>query len=184
MQYGDLSTFFGGLEAKIGAPNPKVREAMEAEHTEALDSKDEFTASNYGIKTTPQKEWWFVTAEPGKEGIEWPTEAKLQGTAKSRSKMRKPMPLGELQAKLDKFNAQLEAMGGSKLMIEEAFGARLYTGPMCAARQTHTQQSHTQHTPHQHTQHTPPQHTHPSTPPPTHPHTPPQHTQHTQHTHP
>jgi hypothetical protein len=66
MKYGGLSTFFGGLEAKIGAPNPKVREAMEAEHTEALDSKDEFTADNYGITTTPQQEWRFVTTDSGK----------------------------------------------------------------------------------------------------------------------
>ena len=88
MQYGDLSTFFGGLEAKIGAPNPKVREAMESEHTTALDSQDKFTSGNYGITTTPQMGWLFI-AEPGKEGVEWPAEEKLRGKAESKGKMRR-----------------------------------------------------------------------------------------------
>ena len=83
MQYGGLSTFFGGLEAKIGAPNPKVRETMESEHTKAPDSQGEFTSGNYGITTTPQTEWWFI-AEPGKEGIAWPVEEKLRATAESQ----------------------------------------------------------------------------------------------------
>jgi hypothetical protein len=29
LSYGGLSTFFGGLEARIGAPRPGVRQAME-----------------------------------------------------------------------------------------------------------------------------------------------------------
>ena len=43
LQYSDLSTFFGGLEAKIGPPRPYVRKAMEEEHTASSDSHDEFT---------------------------------------------------------------------------------------------------------------------------------------------
>ena len=53
MKYGDLSTFFGGLEAKIGPPLPKIQEGMEAEHTAASDSLDYFTTGNYGVTTTP-----------------------------------------------------------------------------------------------------------------------------------
>ena len=43
LKYGDLSTYFGGLEGKIGAPDVKVREAIKKEHTESIDSHDEFT---------------------------------------------------------------------------------------------------------------------------------------------
>jgi hypothetical protein len=131
MQYGDLSTFFGGLEAKIGAPDPKVREAMENEHTKAPDSQDEFTSGNYGITTTPHTEWLFIT-EPGKKGVEWPVEEKLRGGG-SGEKMRKPMLLDELRRKLAEVNAQLKEMKETELLLEEAFGARLYSGPMCAA---------------------------------------------------
>ena len=130
MRYDPWSTFSGGLEAKIGPPNPKVREAMEGEHTKARDSLNEFTASNYGTTTTPQAEWWFI-AEPGREGVEWPVEKELCGTAESRGKMRKPMSLAVLQTQLDQVNARLKNMEETELMIEEAFGARLFTGPMC-----------------------------------------------------
>eukprot|EP00966_Prymnesium_polylepis_P149480 3453476-Prymnesium_polylepis.1 len=54
MKYGDLSTFFGGLEAKIGAPHPAVGRAMADEHMAASDSKDEFTTGNYNVTTTPE----------------------------------------------------------------------------------------------------------------------------------
>ena len=60
MKYGDLSTFFGGLEAKIGPPRPNVREAMTDEHVRSSDSQDEFTTGNYGVTTTPEIEWSFV----------------------------------------------------------------------------------------------------------------------------
>jgi hypothetical protein len=205
MQYGDLSTFFGGLEAKIGAPNPKVRETMEREHTNSSDSQDEFTAGNYGVKTTPQKEWWFVV-EPDKEGVKWPVEEKLRGTAEGRSRMRVPMPLAMLLKRLGEVNTRLEKIKEPKLELVEGFGARLYTGPMCAARRTQPARAYTRqhqhicardlhtttsppphhhhlttHTPSLFTTCTPPAHRHLTTytPPPHHLHTttstPPQH---------
>lgn len=70
LQYGDLSTFFGGLEAKIGPPSSRVHSQMAIEHQAEDDSHDEFTTSNYGITTTPRKEWLFV-AEPSRKQIEW-----------------------------------------------------------------------------------------------------------------
>eukprot|EP00966_Prymnesium_polylepis_P070466 1637559-Prymnesium_polylepis.1 len=127
MQYGDLSTFFGGLEAKIGAPDPNVRDGMTREHTASSDSKDKFTTSNYGVTTTPELEWRFV-AEPEAAGIVWPAEEKLRGTPEN---MRTTMTLVDLRERLKKANEQLEGMKEPPLEEEEAFGARLYTGPMC-----------------------------------------------------
>ena len=46
LKYGDLSTFFRGLEGKIGAPDPKVNEAMEREHTASADSQAEFVSAS------------------------------------------------------------------------------------------------------------------------------------------
>ena len=74
------------------------------------------------MKTTPRKEWTF-TVEPEKCDV-WPTE-QIDSAQK-----REPMLLPELRRKLDEVNAQLELLKEVKLMLEEAFGARLYTGPM------------------------------------------------------
>ena len=55
----------GGLESLIGAPEPKLEEAMEAEHTHGpgTESSDLFVTSNYGVRTCSNTEWLFV-AEP------------------------------------------------------------------------------------------------------------------------
>ena len=136
--YADLSVFFGGLEKQIGPPEAHVKAAMEREHTAAADSLDEFTTGNYGVTTTPQIEWWFVV-EP-ERGIAWPVEAKLVG---SPEKMRKPMPVKELEAALARGNSQMRSLGEPLLLVEEVFGARLYTGPTCARLElTHTHTCH------------------------------------------
>jgi len=49
LEYSGLSSFFGGLEAKIGAPDPKVYEAMEREHQLQRDSRRKFITANYGV---------------------------------------------------------------------------------------------------------------------------------------
>ena len=61
LKYSDLSTFYGGLEAKIGTPSPNFAQAMAAEHTRSADSQASFSTSNYGVTTTPEMEWLFVT---------------------------------------------------------------------------------------------------------------------------
>jgi ADP-ribose pyrophosphatase len=128
MTYGDLSTFFGGLEKKIGPPNPKVREAMEREHTGEVDSHDDFTTGNYGVTTTPEVEWLFVV-DPKRDGMTWPLEEKLRNAEPDR--MRKPMIFEKLEEKREGVNQQLRSMGEPEMLQEECIGARLYTGPMC-----------------------------------------------------
>ena len=105
--YGDVRSFFDGLEARIGAPDPKIYQAMEREHTKELDSCESFTASNYQIRTTPKIEWWFVT-EPTRQ-VEWPTEVRS-------AHPRKPLPLqgddGESMTKrLEVVNDTLDELG-------------------------------------------------------------------------
>ena len=64
LSFGGLATFFGGLQAKVGPPRPKVTVAMEMEHTAAKDSKIEFTTANYDVHTSSAKEYAFVATSP------------------------------------------------------------------------------------------------------------------------
>lgn len=52
--FGDIETFFAGLEGKIDIPNPKVLETMKVEHCSSKDSEVEFKTSNYKIETNPK----------------------------------------------------------------------------------------------------------------------------------
>jgi serine/threonine-protein phosphatase 6 regulatory ankyrin repeat subunit B len=129
LEYADLSVFFGGLEAQIGPPEPQVLQAMEREHAGAEDSRDDFTAPNYGITTTPETEWWFVK-QPSRQPS-WPEETLR--IAESPDKKRTPMSQSELDTALRRVNERLRKLGEAELIIPEGYGARLYTGPMCAA---------------------------------------------------
>ena len=126
LNYTGLGAFHGGLEAHIGAPDEKVLQAMEREHTAAADSRGNFTTPNYGITTTPETEWRFV-AKPDEQRA-WPVET--EGVADSPDKRRRPMTKRELSAARNIQNEALEALGEPMLIAEECYGARLYTGPM------------------------------------------------------
>ena len=71
LEYGSLSVFYGGLEAIVGSPNPKVEESMDNEHKEQSDSGREFTTGNYGVCTTSAVEWAFVTQQAGSTSSWW-----------------------------------------------------------------------------------------------------------------
>ena len=46
LSFSKLPRFYQGLHARIGAPNPSFMEAMEAEHSEQVDSDKSFKTSN------------------------------------------------------------------------------------------------------------------------------------------
>ena len=74
------------------------------------------------MTTTPRIEFAFVV-EPDKQADEaWPREGKLKGQPE---RMRHPLQLDELRAKLGQINVQLKAVNEPELLIEEAYGARL-----------------------------------------------------------
>ena len=144
LSYGGLSTFYGGLEAIVGAPDPNVGEAMAKEHTQRADADAWFTAGNYGIRTTSAIEWRFVTcpeqgpdggAKKGKQGgmQAWPQETKNMTAVRDGgvqvSIQRQPLAVDALAAATGAQNARLRELKEPELRIEEAFGARLYTGP-------------------------------------------------------
>ena len=125
LKFSELSAFFGGLEKQIGSPDPNVLYGMEREHTRSADSDDPFTTPNYAVTTTPSTEWWFVV-EPEQQR-EWPVEGKPPAAPAAP---RSALPTQRLESLLREKNAELAAAKADPLLLEEAFGARLYTGPM------------------------------------------------------
>jgi hypothetical protein len=65
--FGDIDTFFGGLEGIVGAPNPMIQTGMTRDHCEGEDADEPYVSSNYKMRTTSRVEWWFVF-DP-KEGL-------------------------------------------------------------------------------------------------------------------
>ena len=127
LRYGGLSTFFGGLEAKIGPPDPQVYKAMVAEHCERDDSREPFMTTNYGMTTTSETEWKFVAAPEKAPSKGWPIETRgVHGEAKPRQSV----PLDQVATRLCGRNAELEALGEPPLTLQEVLGGRLYTGPL------------------------------------------------------
>ena len=155
LSYAGLETFFGGLEGQVGAPSPKVREAMAAEHSERPDSLVDFTTSNYSVTTTSEVEWRFVAEPKNAPANGWPTEAKLllaaapnasksagkgsrglgwgrvsKTDANDGSRRRRTMPMEHLMLRVTQRSGQLASMGEPPITLEEGIGARLYTGPL------------------------------------------------------
>ena len=120
-----MSSFFGGLEARIGAPDPKIYESMAREHTREADSLNEFEADNYGVMTTPRVEWWFV-AEPSKhQEMAWPLERRL-AALEDAGRRRAPLNIqGEdagddsMTRRLAATNEKLDELGATRLLMEE-----------------------------------------------------------------
>lgn len=129
--FASIADHYRGLEAKIGAPDPRVLIGMEREHLREADSQDEFTTDNYVLTTTPETEYSFVaypSDSPPAGLAQWPVETR--GVAPPE--MRRPMAIDELRRRLDDVNRLLEGIDSSPLLLVEAFGGRLYTGPMYA----------------------------------------------------
>ena len=132
LAYTSLSAFYGGLETRVGAPNPNLHIAMRLEHCTAADSADEFMTSNYGISTTPEIEWYYVVdPQAGLTQLQrasYPQETRDIEDDHKRS--ANPSPLGELLPRLASKNGELRQRGEPELLEEELVAGRLYTGPM------------------------------------------------------
>lgn len=142
LDYGHLQSFYHGLEGLVGPPSPNLAEAMKREHATQRDSMEYFTVNNYGTCTTSKIEFYFV-AEP-EAGLdacglsEYPKETKLpEGEERDdRARMRRPNAIPKYDAAVKEKNEQLHRQGQQPLINEELVGARLYTGPMSARRES------------------------------------------------
>ena len=131
LEYGGLKSFFGGLEAVVGAPNPSVRLGMTRDHCESADSDDIFLTPNYSMNTTARAEWWFV-ADPDRGLVhlaidKYPAEA--PETIHDAAMPRRPLPAVDFQEAMREKNLELHTLEQPPIDEEEFIGARLYTGP-------------------------------------------------------
>ena len=124
LAYGALSTFFGGLEAILGAPSMQVLQGMEREHC-GMDDADAWFKTSNGMHTTSRVEFEFVTRPV--EGKKYPERSDLIAWTPHH---RKPLPPEAFAETLAKKNAQLAKLGHPGLMQEEAIAGRIYTGPI------------------------------------------------------
>lgn len=81
----------------MGAPKPKLREAMVVEHCESSDSLAPFTADNYGTTTTSRTEYLFC-ADPESLMSEWPVESKLRDRGESSLCRKRAQPVWRLES--------------------------------------------------------------------------------------
>ena len=109
LKFSSLTEFFGGLEAKIGPPNPQVEKAMRMEHTLCADATVPFSTSNYHMQTSSADEYFFVTRPSAPPIHGWAVEARISDD----SHRRKPMGLDEMASRLAEQNARLAATGAS-----------------------------------------------------------------------
>ncbi len=128
----------------VGSPHPNVHEAMRLDHTKHDDSNTSFVTHNYEVTSTSAIEYRFVAEPDNPPADGWPVEEKLRralaGADESLSELRAsgareriPEPLEKMQAAVDECNVKLKAMDEPDLLLDEALGARLYTGPMVRA---------------------------------------------------
>jgi len=152
MSYGGRSDYFNGLEPRVGAPKPRLLEAMAQEHCDSADSHVEWTTGNYGITSTAFKEFccvaWEVIDEmksPDKESYpkEWRDAAEKMVRFKDNNRPDS-WPIETINTKHPrstertkdflmqavKKNQLLEDMDEKVLLIEEVLALRLYTGPL------------------------------------------------------
>ena len=133
LQLGGLDTFYGGLEAIVGAPKPKVLEGMESDHCAMPDSTEPFDMPNRKATSTSIIEWRFV-ASPAEGADGRGTQFVPYPNAKMS---RIPLPWDSFQAELGQRNEKLAEMKQPELVKEEFLGARLYTGPVPPAHAPH-----------------------------------------------
>ena len=124
MSFGGLDAFYGGLEAQIGPPQPKVFEGMEAEHLRGPDAEVEWTTANYGLLTTTVAEWRFVV------DAEATVHDEAEELLPDRSRCRQPTPLHVFEKASEARNEVLRRAKQPQLTRDEIIGARLYTGPL------------------------------------------------------
>ncbi|GFH52597.1 hypothetical protein CTEN210_09073 [Chaetoceros tenuissimus] len=123
LEYGSVQTYYSGLEAVIGMPSIKLKEAMKREHLEGLDHGRYFTAPNTNVETTSAIEWNFVVNPHELDSLNiesWPQAP--------RGDKRYPTDLQKYLEIMNEKNSLLS--GQEKLTEEEVIALRLYTGPM------------------------------------------------------
>lgn len=144
LSFAGLDAFFGGLEHRLGTPDPNLLRAMRFEHCDRPDANEKFTTSNYSITTTSHVEWLYVVAPGDTEQlaragqhltefmgdlVAFPNEERDSVRAED-CRARMPMPVESLLPEMERLNERLAALKHRTLRFEELVSGRLYTGPL------------------------------------------------------
>lgn len=143
LAHGGLDVILGGLGSPLveawgrGGGGSSLPVTMRAEHCERPDSRERFSSPEYGISTTSETEYWFVTnPERGLTHLglsAWPAEAASVATGSDPNSVphsRRPQPLRDFDVRWKQVNAKLLELGCPLLRREELLAARLLTSPM------------------------------------------------------
>jgi hypothetical protein len=137
--HGSLSSFYGGIETRIGIASLDFYEEMRKEHCEYVGCEYEFTSSNYTISTCPKAEWLLVT-----EGQDDTVDTVYISDSKS-VRRRTPAHWWDHPSSSEflfsnvnnpKHRSELVLLSLSDkfgLLKEEVIGIVLFTGPMFTA---------------------------------------------------
>jgi len=126
---GTLKDFNDGITTRVGAPNPDLKAGMEIEHLTSADSHAEFTTGNYGIISTPSKE--YNLAVSGGEGVDFNA-----GANKGWGATRVLRPLSfygifDIDGRLcERVDTTPDIIVKAGLTMLEIIAAIIYTGPM------------------------------------------------------
>eukprot|EP00291_Cryptomonas_curvata_P027813 CAMPEP_0172212760 /NCGR_PEP_ID=MMETSP1050-20130122/37213_1 /TAXON_ID=233186 /ORGANISM="Cryptomonas curvata, Strain CCAP979/52" /LENGTH=288 /DNA_ID=CAMNT_0012893511 /DNA_START=614 /DNA_END=1477 /DNA_ORIENTATION=+ len=114
MSTGTVADYHSGLSSRIGAPNPNFSKGIQDEHTAMWGCDAEFTTLNYGLRTTPRKEYAISTA-----ARPCPAEDMLD---RNGGRVRVIRRLDELRP--------LKLSQEASLTDDEILAVVLYSGPM------------------------------------------------------
>ena len=133
LKYGDLHTFFGGLERIVGAPNPQVLDEVVAEHRERADADVVFATDNYRLHTTSRIELQFVAFPEGVDELAalrapgliycddgtaaFPAEE--PSTIRGQVEARQPLSPAHFNDVRNRINHQLSALRQPDFEVEE-----------------------------------------------------------------
>ena len=120
LPHGTLHDFYGGIDKRIGVVSLDFFEQMRKEHCVFEGHDFEFTSDNYGIPTSPLKEWLLVTEGAGVGDCEDhlnPSHPGIRHSDIVDAKQRAERVLQDLCVEF-------------KLFKEEIIAIILFTGPM------------------------------------------------------
>ena len=123
MKGGDLEDFYSGVTGVVGEPHVNLEKGVRKEHEDMADSEKSFTTNNYGITTTPKKEYQLHVEFPGIGG----DDVKVAGTrrcstfdGKSQEDLRTLRPID--------YFLKLDTVKKVALTWVEVLAVILYTG--------------------------------------------------------
>ena len=130
LDYGGLSSFYGGLEGLIGSRSHTCARRCGGS-TRTRPTRASFEALNYGTMTTPHAEYLFVVRpDDGALRSLGLSGGRARWTAACLMRIGASRAPSSFAAELGRINGELAELHSSPLSEDELIAARCYTGPL------------------------------------------------------